>query len=463
MDTTIGAWIKQTEEILKHYHHPDKLEQHPAAFWPAVQELIDQGLASSIAIRQILNQALAAMQKDHPKGAALLRERYVRGRSIEIIADEEHRDPSLLHRRRRSLIKELAVLIAEYNRKTERRTRFERFTVRQPVFGLEQIVEKLVLELRNQIAPGVMILEGMGGLGKTTLAKLIAYHFVDDDSFVRVLWVSAKQIDFDFWGGRQRTLHLTPINPHDIVDQLAKELDIETSGNVTDMQTEVLARCQRHAYLIILDNLETVADMAALAPLIEQLVGPSRILITTRDRALDAFPPDLARHYVSLSELDASTSYELLRSAAKYTNAPVLAEASIVDLAKIYTVTGGNPLALWLVAGQAHGVPWSVFIRDLVEHSPQGSKGYELYDYLYRRSWELLSPSARMVLFAMHRFETGVEYELLHKLSKLDRLSFDGAVEELANRMLLQFDGAYYNIHRLTYTFLRAGIVGWWE
>jgi hypothetical protein len=153
----------------------------------------------------------------------------------------------------------------------------------------------------------------------------------------------------------------------------------------------------------------------------------------------------------------------LLRTVAQYASAPELVNAEEFILEQIYSVTGGNPLALWLVAGQAHGIPLRTFVQGLVDHCPHGSKGYELYDYLYRRSWNLLSPSARIVLFGMHRSSAGVDYNLLYKLSRFDRTMFESALEELQNRMLLQFDGYLYTIHRLTHTFLRAGVVEWWK
>ncbi len=51
---------------------------------------------------------------------------------------------------------------------------------------------------------------------------------------------------------------------------------------------------------------------------------------------------------------------------------------------------------------------------------------------------------------------------MLRELSDLQRATFDLAVEELRNRMLLIFDGRY-RVHRLTYTFLRVVVAGWWE
>jgi hypothetical protein len=456
-------WIREVEGALKRYPWADELERHPVRLWAAVQELDTQNARIAIAIRQVLDQALNILEVKHPEGTALLRERYLQGRSIEAMTTDYGKDTTNLHRWRKKLVKELAVVIAEHNHRAARRARAQRFAVHHPVFGFEDIMLDVVARLRNENEPAVIILEGMGGLGKTTLAKKIAHHFIVDDSFVRVLWVSAKQVDFDVWGGKRQIVQAQPLNPDDILYELARELNINMHGDFAIIRTEVLAHCRRRPYLIVLDNLETVVDLTALAPLIEQLVGLSRVLITTRERAPDVLSADLFRYYVPMSELDAATSFQLLRTAATYTKAPMLALASDTDLAHIYTVTGGNPLALWLVAGQAHGVPWTTFIRDLVEHCPRDSTGYELYHYLYQRSWEQLTPNARTVLFAMHRCRTGAPYDLLHALSILNHTAFLHAIDELERRMLLMFDGQQYYIHQLTYSFLRVVIAGWWN
>jgi len=462
MGSKEDPWLHEVEGALKRYHRADELARHPVHRWPAVRERISRNTGPVEAARHVLRAALKELTLAYPTAAAVLHDRYLRGEAIALQSLERGRDASTLHRQRTWAIAELAVVLAQHNRRAERRARLQRFSVNHHVVGVEPLVAHLVARLRDEAAPPVLVLEGMGGLGKTTIATLVARHFVDDDTFARVLWASAQQAQFDHWAGRQYALRPRAIDPVDILRQLAQELAIATPGDPDTLQAEVVARCKGRRSLIVLDNLETVADMAALGLLLGALAGSSRVLITTRDRAPQALPADLPRQYVSLNELDAPTSVQLLRSAATVTGAKALTDAGDDELLRIYQVTGGNPLALWLVAGQATNIPWRTFVDDLIAHCPRASTGYELYDFLYRRSWDQLHDDAKIVLFAMHRCEGGAPYDLLHALSGLAHDAFVAAVDELRRRMLLLFDGTLYTIHRLTYTFVRVVVAGWW-
>src|SRR4051794_17199095 len=348
------AWGGEGQDALKHYRHAADLEQHAALSWPAVQALISTWNSPVTALRQVLEEAISQLEGRPGKEAHLLRDHYLSGRSIKALAFDYAVDVSNLHRWRRRQVQEVAEVIAERNRQAEAASRARRFLVRQPIFGFTLLVGDLVDRLCDPAAPAIIVLEGMGGLGKTTLAQLVAAEVAAGTSFADVLWTSAKQVEFDVWVGKQRIVRSATLQPDEILRQLARQLGIQATRDAAELRREVIARCKQRPYLLVMDNLETITDMTALGPLIEVLAVPSRILITTRDHAPDALPPTLPRHYVALGELDALTSVQILRGAAEHLGASELGAASNSDLGAICQVTGGNPLALWLVAGQAH-------------------------------------------------------------------------------------------------------------
>ncbi len=151
-----------------------------------------------------------------------------------------------------------------------------------------------------------------------------------------------------------------------------------------------------------------------------------------------------------------------MRLTAKQAAVTELQTASDVLLARIFQVVGGNPLALKLVVGQG-GVGWEAFLDELIRHSVAGTASYELYNFLYFRAWDLLSQPARKLLLAMHCFEDGTTARLLQLTAQLGAHELGLAARELSQRMLLDYNGTRYTIHRLTYTFVRTGILGLWS
>lgn len=453
--------FNDVHSALQRYHHPAALEQHRAQHWAAVTEHSLRGTGPADALHRLLDQALSTLETQDAPASQLLRLHYVGRTPKAIPAADSVIDRRPLDPRTQHAIQHLATIITRLNQASLRRREAQRFAQQRPVIGLDHLALHLHSRIRDSRASRLAVITGKDGLGKSTLGRLVATRCASDPLFAGVLWANARQIDCGPWAGQSRRRPTTPLNPDDLLLELARELAINMPTDIATLRDEVRAHCALSHYLIVFDNLESSADLAALLPLTELLGDTSRVLVAVRDDAAAQLPAAAPCTHLRLEELDAATSYQLLRSAATWTNAPQLAQASDDELAQVYATVGGNPLALWLVAGQARHMCRADLLRQLQEQRGLG-RTEQLYDQLYRAIWADLSDPARAVLFAMHRCETGVEHVLLHELSMLDHPTFTAAIQELQERALLSFDG-HYTIHRLTYIFLRVVIAGWYD
>ncbi len=450
--------ISEVRSALEAFWEPATLAQHKAQYWAAVRQVMDEyHLQPEQAVQRLLRSACAEIAAENPEGATVVEQLYFQRHSVRKVAAAIHRDKSSVYRLRLKALEPISAYIADCNRQAERRARYSRLRATHRLFGTARLSATAVAELTAADGAPIVVLSGLGGLGKTSLAQQVAYELATHDQFAGVAWVTAKQIEFDVWSGRQMPAR-PPITVTDLLSDLAAELGIVDGGDGPALAAAVAALCKQQKWLIVLDNLETLADLEAVAPLLVELVEPSRVIITSRDWLDTALPPHLTRRHIALDELSAADSYALLREAARLMPAPALSAASDQQLAAVYEVVGGNPLALWLVAAQARLMDWATFIADLTTNCPRGSRGYELYAYLYRRAWLQLDTAAQRVLLLMHRFESGAQPAQLSRLSGLPPAGFQAAAELLCNRMLLQFDGLY-RVHRLTYAFVRTTVM----
>lgn len=454
------ACFSDVHSVLQRYHHTAALEQHHAQQWPAVAEHSLSSTCAS-ALHQVLDQALLTLETQDATAGQLLRYRYVEQAPQAMPVTDQAIDDQLPDRCTHNAIHDLAMIITRLNQASARRQEAQRFHQQRPVIGLEQLTLHIYRQLCDAHAPPLAVISGKHGLGKSTLARLVAARCIHDTLFAGVLWANARQVACAHWAGQPQHRPAPPLNPDDLLLELARELAIDMPTDLSTLRDEVRAHCALSRYLIVFDNLESSADLATLLPLIELLSHTSRVLVAVRDDAAAGLAAGHSCIHVRLEQLNAATSYQLLRSAASWTNAPRLAQASDDELAQIYAAVAGHPLALWLIAGQAQHMPWEDLLGWLHQQRGVGQTD-RLYDQLYRELWAHLSDPARTVLFAMHRCEIGANHGLLCQLSMLDQPTFEAAIQELQQRALLSHDGRY-TIHGLTYTFLRLVIASWYD
>lgn len=336
-----------------------------------------------------------------------------------------------------------------------------------PFFGIAVARAELAQVLCTPTAPWLVALAGIGGIGKTTLATAVVQDLctatTTHQSFAKILWVSAKQEEFlpPVNGQADKSRATQPaLDFATLIDEVLRQLDPQANLLAAHAAkvAAVQQRLRAEPHLLVVDNLETVADYATLLPALRPLTQPSKILLTTRhlpDQHDDLF-------CYALPELSAADAFALLRHEGTVRGLTPLRQATDAQLQPIYEVVGGNPLALKLVVGQLRLLPLAQVLHNL--QAAQGKKIEALYTYIYWQAWQLLDERSRQLWLAMP-IHPNVTFNHLLAVSGLAADELAEGLEQLVALSLVELAGDLterrYRLHRLTETFLLNEVLKW--
>lgn len=449
--------------------HANNSQDNPLAYLKLFQD-ISPGNAGDTrqAINDILLDTLDALAVDHEPEANLLHTHFVDGLVMVVAAKRLNMSEAAAYRKQKEAINHLAIILQTREGQVRARHRLKLESRLEPptyvqLIGVEDHLSNLLDLLITSSPPWLVSIEGLGGLGKTSLADALSRQGIDKNLFDDFGWVSARQQVFNPGGGI-KSVNLPALTAEDLVEKLAVQLmpDIFNSAimSVQDVLAGLRARLKQRSHLIVIDNLETVADIERLLPTLRNLVDPSKFLLTSRESLYHE--PGL--HHFSLPELSKANALRLIRYEARLHNLPYLETAADHELHKVFETVGGNPLALRLVVGQAHVHPLDVILSGLT--AVQGQKAETLYTFIYRRAWDNLDEGTRLVFLSMPLVaDPGGSLEYLVDVSGLDPATVSDALDRLMRLNLVDSQGDLserrYTIHGLTRTFLQEQVVKW--
>lgn len=459
------------EQALKQWHQ----EAIPPALDKALPFLTRQTKAGWLdsrpplaqqVINQILLDLLEALAKQDDVAATLLRRRYVNDETGFAVANSLGISESAFYRQRKdALITLTDIALAQENQaslkhiaRLEERLETPSY---QQLFGLNELRERLARLLCDQSDIRLFCLAGIGGIGKTSLADALARQAIAEGCFEEVAWVSARQQWFAPWGEIKETGQ-PALTRQELLIALNQQLS-ETPlppRPADELLATLKLHLQSRSHLIILDNLETVADYQEIWPLLQELSQLAWILLTSRV----AIHNQPYLHLTNLTELSPTDAETLIRDEARRRGITDLAKARPEFMDQIYEIVGGNPLALKLIIGQVHLRSLPTILADFKEARDQ--KVENLYEFIYLKVWQLLDKTARQVLVAMLLVTApGITLEHLAGLSEIDYNPLTQALDRLIQLSLVQVGGTpnerRYYIHRLTQTFLHNQVTKW--
>jgi tetratricopeptide (TPR) repeat protein len=429
-------------------------------------------LSRAVALQEVIRAALASLRRNgHRDLAELLEQRYIYGRGLYHLCDDYHLSERSLYYRLNDAVAALAQTLWSLEQAAARagvpgqgipeddRARHLPPPSYTRLFGVEGLLAQLLQLLDAPDDHWLISVEGLGGLGKTALAREAAGRAALAGRFAGIAWLTAKR-EFYTWRGLEES-ERPALTYEQLLDGIGEQLGDSGWGPLPLAANQQRVRALLHAqpYLVVVDNLETVADGEALPGHLWALVHPTKFLFTSRHR----LAPDAGAYPVStlsLDELPEAYSLALLRYEGQLRGLAELSDAGDEALRPILAVTGGHPLALKLVVGLLASLPLDRVLARLQE---SGYHADPFYRFLYRPSWELLTDSGRHLLRTMALLPViGGAWEELVAASGSDAADLEAAVQDLVAHSLLQASGLAdrrYSIHRLTHQFVLSQVM----
>ncbi len=411
----------------------------------------------------LLEKALTQLQEHHPAQARLLHLRYREALPVKLLMQRLHRSRASLHRDFRAAYEALGQILWDWEQTARARFYHMQSQRLEPapydqLFGVEGLLQQVQQQVMDPQGPRILLITGMGGIGKTSLAHALSMHLIQERRYLQFGWVSLRP-QVSLWDPRPYVQIQDPQYAlEQLFERLARQLAHDAIIPAPFSLEKLLARLDalwlQEPPFIVLDNLETLPDLTPLLTQLQSLRAPARFLLTSRQTL--SFP---SLYVLPLPPLDSRAARALLRHEGRKRNIPILQQAEDAVLDKLHHAAGGNPLALRLLAGQLHTLDLTTVLENLAQaQSPHVAR---LFDYLYHWAWETLSERERRVFLAMPLLPPeGGEAAHLAAITELPVAHVHEALETLVSMNLVQaspgLERTHYAIHSLTRAFLQS-------
>ena len=320
---------------------------------------------------------------------------------------------------------------------------------RRPYFvGREEEIRTILQSLQPNSRTFIVGIEGIGGVGKSTLATEVSYRCIENDLFESVIWISAKE--------SMLTLHgIEPVIPEaktlsDILITIGTSLGNPTIGNLSiqDQIKRAYNLLARQTTLLVLDNFESLSknEQRDILDFLRRSPITLKVAITSRERVSEG-------QIIRLQGLSFEESNALLEWDAQQKNIHLTKDQNkyLVEL------TGGLPLALLWVQGQIAVLGYSVTqVLDKLSLDTD----IPILQYCFNHSWNLLRHNnEKKILFILALLPEAVSRMALKEIAGIeDADNFEISISDLLQLSLIdhESDHDYFSILPLTRRFVRT-------
>jgi hypothetical protein len=287
---------------------------------------------------------------------------------------------------------------------------------RHPNFvGRREELKKVIDALASRA--WIITIDGMGGIGKTTLA-LEATHlckqrdanYPNVPEFTGYIWTSARdRHDFSLADVVREVLYvLSPFEANMKQLGLPEQLSLAIRALATEPR------------LLIIDNFETVKDESLHRFLRDQLPNPSKVLITSRHHL------QTGEKVVTIGGLEEEDAIQLLKLEAARLNIAI-SDQDITRLLIIAQKSFGIPLVLrWAMESVYNGKSLEWVVESLEDATAE-----DIFDYIFKLSLSTLDIETRNIFRSMALLPTWGRIETIAAMNP-----HTAAIQERVGRLV---------------------------
>lgn len=333
----------------------------------------------------------------------------------------------------------------------------------QYLIGRYEELDKITKALCDPDRTPIVVVVGLGGIGKTALAREAVERCWKDKCFEHIVWTSAKT---EYFVGELalKAIETVEYNFDTLLSDIGRQCDRLDIPQMPADQKRAAVKylLAKQHILVVMDNLETVPESDKLVHDIYQILGQSKLFITSRHLVNHG-----AAFTINLGGFNEDEGVKFLREESQNRNIAAVVDAGREQLLVIHTHTGGAPLAMKLVVGQMVRQPMDVVLDTLQKAKVQG-QDYPFYRFVYYHSWETLDMPAKMALVDMSVFPplTGGAVMDVQAISQVPEAEFWPAMDQLVTMSLVDKIGVIgkerFAMHPLTQYFIKSDITKEW-
>ncbi len=299
----------------------------------------------------------------------------------------------------------------------------------QPFFGREDELKKIADALDPDSRTWGALIDGPGGMGKTSLAVRAAYD-APPDIFKKIVFISLKSRELDDDGLRDLSGFLVS-GLVELFGELARELGRDDIVKVAeDQRPRLLLDALRGTQtLLVLDNLESLLkpERDTLFTFVKKLPAGCKAILTSRGRI------GSGAEELILDKLGEQAALDTLAELA--THNPQLARTTKEERLVLYNETGGKPLLLRWTAGQI-GRGHCLSFTDALDFLRSCPPDNDPLEFIFGDLVEDFSDAETRALCVLTYFTLPAKVEHVAAIAGLPEPETDRALRSLVNRSL---------------------------